>query len=422
MTDETRVLLVEDDAVDAEWAKRALRRPGEGGSFVASWASTLEEALERVGEQEFDVILLDLSLPDCTGSETLRRMHEAAPDVALIVLTGLGDDEFGQNAVRHGAQDYLVKGETGLERGLLIRSIRYALERRQAERARQNAERQLQQAQRMEAIGQLAAGIAHEINTPIQYIGDNAHFLDESFASILPLLQVYPDVIADAKAGNPMTQTVEQLERLLEEADCDYLVREIPQSIKQTIEGVQSVARIVSAMKEFSHPGAARKEPVDLNHAIESTITVARNEWKHVAELVTELEPDLPPVHCHPGDFNQAVLNIVVNAAHAIGDMANGEAAPKGTIRVTTRCDGEWVEVRITDTGPGIPAELRSRIFEPFFTTKEVGRGTGQGLSIAYGAVVEKHGGSLSFETEEGKGTTFILRMPIRNEPDDRPA
>jgi len=165
-------------------------------------------------------------------------------------------------------------------------------------------------------------------------------------------------------------------------------------------------------MKEFSHPGTKEKVPLDLNHAIESTITVARNEWKYVADLDVDLDPSLPPTACQPGEFNQVILNLIVNAAHAIAEVIAKGGPAKGKIRIQTRNSEQWAEIRIQDTGSGIPEKVRSRIFDPFFTTKAIGKGTGQGLAIARSVVVDKHGGSIHFETEEGAGTTFVIRLP----------
>ncbi|MFC1735778.1 sensor histidine kinase, partial [Candidatus Hydrogenedentota bacterium] len=175
------------------------------------------------------------------------------------------------------------------------------------------------------------------------------------------------------------------------------------------------VASIVRAMKEFSHPGTDEKTAVDLNRAIENTITVARNEWKYVADVNTEFEPDLPLVPCLPGEFNQVILNLLVNAAHAISDVVGDGSSGKGTITITTRAKGGFAEIEIGDTGGGIPDRARERIFDPFFTTKEVGKGTGQGLAIAHNVIVDKHSGAITFESEEGKGTTFHIRLPLEN-------
>ena len=193
-----------------------------------------------------------------------------------------------------------------------------------------------------------------------------------------------------------------------------FVREEIPKALDQTLEGSERVARIVRAMREFSHPGSEEKQQIDLNRAIESTTIVTRNEWKYVADLITDFDPDLPPVPCLTDEFNQAILNLIVNAAHAISEIvaASGE---QGTITITTRVDSGWAEIRVADTGGGIPEKHRSRIFDPFFTTKPVGKGTGQGLAIVYGVIVEKHGGTIDFVTEEGRGTTFILRLPLNS-------
>ncbi|MBZ5592154.1 MAG: PAS domain S-box protein [Acidobacteriia bacterium] len=286
--------------------------------------------------------------------------------------------------------------------------------------ARRMLEAQLAQAQKLESIGHLTAGVAHEINTPIQYLGDNTRFLDESFRNLDRVLRSYETLAGAAETSGLLAEEVKQARAAAEEADLEYLHGEIPRAIQQSGEGVERVATIVRAMKEFSHPGSAEMKAIDLNHAIESTLTVSRNEWKYVAEAVTEFDPNLPVVRCLPAEFNQVILNLVVNAAHAIADVS-GRGTGKGQITISTRRDGEWAEIRVRDTGTGIPHAVRSRIFTPFFTTKEMGRGTGQGLAIAHAVVVTKHGGTLDFETEEGQGTTFIIRLPIEGCPPGRP-
>jgi PAS domain S-box-containing protein len=278
---------------------------------------------------------------------------------------------------------------------------------------RKTLEIQLRQAQKLEAIGQLAAGIAHEINTPTQYVGDNTNFLKESWASLAPLLTAMRKVRAEAGTGAVGEDTLRQFDDCWEQADLLYLESEIPRAIEQSLDGIQRVAKIVRAMKEFSHPGTEEKRPLDVNKAIETTITVARNEWKYVSEVVTNLDPSLPPVPCHAGEFNQVILNLLVNAAHAIRQAVGDGSQSKGTITLTTRREQDWAEILIQDTGAGIPEAIRSRIFEPFFTTKAVGEGTGQGLALAHSAVVRRHGGKIWFETEVGKGTTFFIRLPL---------
>lgn len=271
---------------------------------------------------------------------------------------------------------------------------------------------QLLQAQKLESVGQLAAGIAHEINTPTQYIGDNVRFLKDTFQDLKSLLASYQQLLLSAKNNTMSSETVRQVEETLRHANADYLLEEIPKAIDQTLEGVTRVSTLVSAMKEFSHPGTKEKIMLDLNHAIDCTITVARNEWKYVADLETDFDPLLPPIPCLPGEFNQVILNLIVNAAHAIADVTAKGGPERGKITVQTINCEHWAEIRIQDTGSGIPENIRSRVFDPFFTTKEIGKGTGQGLAIARSVVVDKHNGSIRFETEEGKGTTFIIRLP----------
>jgi len=276
---------------------------------------------------------------------------------------------------------------------------------------------QLTQAQKLEAIGQLAAGIAHEINTPIQYVGDNTRFIRDSLKDLMTLVTRYDAQLDPESQKVSWQDRVSEIKQTIEDLDLEFVKEEIPKAIEQTLMGVDRVTEIIRAMKDFSHPGVKGKTPTDLNRAIESTVTVARNEWKYVADLELDLAPNLPPVDCLPGEFNQVILNMITNAAHAIGKVVDSGSDEKGTITVSTRRDGDWVEIRLGDTGTGIPPEVRQRVFDPFFTTKEVGRGTGQGLSISRSVIVDKHCGTMQFETEVGKGTTFVIRLPVKAAP-----
>jgi PAS domain S-box-containing protein len=278
---------------------------------------------------------------------------------------------------------------------------------------RRHLEGQLRQAQKLEAIGQLAAGIAHEINTPTQYVGDNTTFIKESWPSISELVRAAERVDHECQSGAVSSDATAQLRQCVENADLAYLLGEIPIAIDQSLEGVQRVAKIVHAMKEFSHPGSEEKSLLDINRAIETTITVARNEWKYVADVETRFDTTLPLVYCHAGEFNQVILNLVINAAHAIREAVGDGSVGKGKIVITTRQDENEVEISIRDTGVGIPEEIQSRVFEPFFTTKPVGQGTGQGLALAHSTIVRRHGGRIWFETNPGKGTTFFIRLPV---------
>lgn len=281
---------------------------------------------------------------------------------------------------------------------------------------RRNLERQLAFSQKMESVGQLAAGIAHEINTPIQYVGDNTVFLDKAFERLEKLLQTYDELLNDCRSRG-CHDLVEKIERRKKRLKTDFLREEIPQAIQQTAEGAKRVAQIVTAMKEVSHPGSQQKTLVDLNAAIQSTVTISRNEWKYVAELELELDPSLPMVPGFVGDLNQAIVNLVVNAGHAIGEAVRG--TDKGRITITTLALADCIEIRIEDSGIGMTPEVQERIFDPFFTTKAVGVGTGQGLSIVYSIIVDKHNGTIDVESKRGRGTTFTLRLPLCSDQHD---
>jgi PAS domain S-box-containing protein len=596
-----KVLLVEDDLGDI-FLLQTLLSQAEQVQFDFVCATCLLEGLNNLTDVAFDIVLLDLSLPDSMGLDTINRIRNYTVDVPIIVLTGLNDEVIAMQAMQAGAQDYLAKDD--LDVNVLIRAIRYAVERHRlqtelaqaqrqeeaslkqandelemrveartaelqeanahlqaeiAERAKAERERealvnhliaanqsleeltkevqqnhreieqliaeipsiligveadgrisqwntkaqdalslsrvevlgdtlasspipwdtetilegvrrcrtlqraieldnvnflrtdqtngflrltmspfqlgsahqlgvlilgqditdrrllesQLAQAQKLEAIGQLAAGIAHEINTPTQYVSDNTRFLQEAFHDLATLMNQYEAVCQAAQNASLTDAHLHAIETLAADIDAAYLRHEIPLAIQQSLEGLERVATIVRAMKDFSHPGGEDKVSADLNKAIESTITVARNEWKYVADMVVDFDSNLPDVPCLIGDINQVILNIMVNAAHAIGDLVAAGTLSKGTITIQTRHIQDAVEIRIQDTGGGIPESIRNKIFDPFFTTKEVGRGTGQGLAIAHHVIVEKHGGLISFETEVGRGTTFIIQLPL---------
>lgn len=273
--------------------------------------------------------------------------------------------------------------------------------------------RRLALAQKLESIGELAAGIAHEINTPIQYIGDNTKFVQEAFGEVSSVLSACQDLLASIDGGGDVAASSQTVKTKLAATDLAYVIDEVPAAITQTLDGVDRVANIVRAMKEFSHPGTSEKTPTDLGKAIRNTTMVARNEWKYVAEMVLELADDMPLVPCLPGELNQVLLNIVVNAAQAIGESLGKASDRKGTITISTSVVGNDAEIRISDTGGGITPDDCERIFHPFYTTKVAGKGTGQGLAIARSVIIEKHGGSIDVQSELGVGTTFVIRIPM---------
>ncbi len=242
-------------------------------------------------------------------------------------------------------------------------------------------------------------------------MGDNTRFLQDAFTDLVTLLDDYEAALEGVRAGTPDEATIARTLATSQRVDLPYLRGEIPLAIDQSLDGIDRVAKIVRAMKEFSHPGTSEMTPVNLNEAITSTLTVARNEWKYVAEVETELDMELPRVPCLPGEFNQVILNIIINASHALAEkFKDGE---KGRIRVCTRAVEGWAEVEISDNGPGVPLEIQSRVFDPFFTTKEVGKGTGQGLAIARSVITNKHGGTLTLRSTPGEGATLTIRLPL---------
>jgi signal transduction histidine kinase len=269
----------------------------------------------------------------------------------------------------------------------------------------------LQQAQKLESVGRLASGIAHEINTPVQFVSDSVHFVRDAVGDMAGLIEKYQAVRRAVLDGTPAADAAAAAGEAEDEADLSYLLENVPKALERSLDGLQRVATIVRSMKQFAHPDQRERTTANINEAVMSTLTIARNEYKYVADVRTELD-ELPPVPCYVGDLNQAVLNLVVNAAHAIADVVQGTET-RGEIVVRTWQEDGHACISIRDTGGGIPAHVRDRVFEPFFTTKEVGKGTGQGLAIARSVVVDKHGGQLTFESEIGRGTTFVIRIPI---------
>lgn len=272
----------------------------------------------------------------------------------------------------------------------------------------QRTQTALLNAQKLESIGQLAAGIAHEINTPMQYIGGNAEFLQQAISLLTEYSQALRELV-DSDA-------FEKSQLKSKEKKIDFVLKRAPTAIEQTLQGVAAVSQIVRAMKEFSHPGTGEKVETNINDVLHTTVTVCRNEWKYVADIVYALDDNLPKIPCMPGEINQVFLNIIVNAAHAIADKLGEHTEFKGQIGIATSVKSGNVVIEITDNGSGIPEKVVKKIFDPFFTTKGVGKGTGQGLAIARSIVLDKHQGSIDVETEEGVGTKFIITLPVSDE------
>jgi signal transduction histidine kinase len=365
-----------------------------------------------------DLILLDVMMPQMDGHEACRRLKadSTTAHIPIIFLTAKTETEDVVKRFEIGAIDYVTKPfnstellkrvETHLELALLRRSLSEQVEEKT---------QQLLQAQKMEPMGQLAAGIAHEVNTPMQYINNNSDFLQQAISELDDVLSKTTAVCTQAIDGQVDADLLRAAQQALEEADLEYVQGEELKAIDKIQEGVRRVVEIVEGMRELAHPGNRKKGSANLNHLINSSTNVCRNEWKYVAELKLELDADLPAINCLPSEISQCIVNIVVNAGHAIAD-AGGD---QGVITVSSRVVGEAIEVSISYTGGGIPAEVQPKIFEFLYTTKEFGRGTGQGLSLAQRVIRDHHGGEISFQTEAGKGTTFTMSLPlVQQEPD----
>lgn len=267
--------------------------------------------------------------------------------------------------------------------------------------------------QKMSSIGQLAAGIAHEINTPIQFIGDNLQFIEECHLPLINLLSTLKQTLATTTS--PTKEHYASIQALLDKADIDYYQEEMPSAISQSLEGVGRISSIVKAMKDFAHPGGQEKAPADIHQIINNAITVSKNEWKYVAKIVCDFESTLPHLDCHTGELGQVILNMIVNAAHAISDKYGQSSALKGRIEIKTQSENELLVITISDNGSGIPEDIKNQIFDPFFTTKPVGQGTGQGLAIAHSVVVDKHQGRIDVSSQHGQGTYFTITLPYKS-------
>ncbi len=368
-------------AIDGLLLRGLTIKAGDAWFFLGSPVPTSSESLAAAGLGISDFATHDAA-PDIL---LLHHAHRSAMADAIALATQLG-------SLNQALEERVSARTAQLAEQAEMLKIEIANRRR--------VESELQVAHRLEAVGQLAAGIAHEINTPIQFIGDNLRFLRDAIDGQSKVIAAQ-----DAALGQDGATAARAV---AESVDLQFLIEEAPKAIEQSLEGVERVAGLVRALKEFSHPGSPERRPADLNQAIRTTLAVARNEYKYVADLEVDLDPALPEVPCHISEINQVVLNLVVNAAHAL----EGRAAGRGRILVTSRLNGGWVDILVADNGCGIPPAIRERIFEPFFTTKPVGKGTGQGLYLAH-TIVARHHGRILVDSEVGQGTTFTVRLPV---------
>jgi signal transduction histidine kinase len=431
MLNRSRVLFVDDDRAIHRMVAKLL--PAFELCSAYDGATALLEVEAALAQRaEFALVILDVVMPGWGGLETLERIWKVAPDTQALFCTGsslqyrdlqarFGDTDailvvnkpFSQVEIAQSAHALTTKwrlqravrlhvGE--LEVSVQARTAQLeATNRRLAEELawRDRVETDIRVSQRLEAVGQLAAGIAHEINNPLQYVGDHLEFVNDATAELLGLVGRLETYVGEL--GEPHLMTARTV---FDSTDLHYMRRELPGALDAIQDGIQRITSIVRAMKELSHPGTRDARVADINRAIESALEVSASSYRSVADLEKDLAP-LPPVTCFIAELGQVFLNLIVNAAQAM------EGQLRGKLCVRSAVDGEHVVISVTDTGAGIPADIQQRIFDPFFTTKEVGRGTGQGLAIARVIVVDRHGGQLSFDTAAGRGTTFVIRIPI---------
>ena len=416
------VLLIEDNPGDARLIREVLAE-ASGVAFNLEWFDHLEAGLQRLAEGMVDVVLLDLSLPDSRGLDTLGGTHAQAPQVPIVVLTGGNDEMQGVKAVKQGAQDYLVKGQVNGH--LLVRSMRYAIERKEAERVKteyinslqakneelhdlleklRNTQAQLIQSAKMASLGQLVAGIAHELNNPISFVYSNIRRLEEYSDHITTFYNSCQALFDEITQGSypQLNNRLQALRYLEKEREVDFLIEDLGDLVKETEEGADRVRKVVESLRNFSRAQEERQE-VDIKEALETTLYLLRNQMKN---RITTLKHygHISKVECLPNQIKEVFLNILTNACQAIEG--------KGEITLKTAQKSGNVLVLISDTGKGIPTENMDKIFEPFYTTKPAKEGTGLGLSIVRG-IIENHGGKISVQSQVGKGTIFTVSLPL---------
>ena len=411
-TQNTRILIVDDTLQNIQVLGTVLREQG----YQLNVAQNGRQALDMAQKVLPDLILLDVMMPEMDGHETCEHLKAdpATAEIPVIFLTAKVETDDIVKGFELGAVDYVTKPFNATE---LLRRVQTHLQlsllQKDLESQVEAQTSQLLQAQKMESMGQLAAGIAHEVNTPMQYINNNTDFLQQVFEEFAEVMEKYHALYEQATKGAVEAAAISAVEAALEDGDIDYLREEAGKALAKTQDGVHRVVEIVQGMKELAHPGGREKAAADLNHTIETATTVCRNEWKYVADLQLYLEPSLPPIPCFAGEISQCIVNLTVNAAHAIQD-ATTEPDSRGVITIRTRLDGDAVEISIGDTGTGIAEDIQEKIFEFLFTTKEVGKGTGQGLALVQRVIRDNHGGSIGLESTLGEGTTFSLRLPLQ--------
>jgi two-component system, NtrC family, sensor kinase len=326
--------------------------------------------------------------------------------------------EFLERVAGNSAQEFELKGidnaiipvAISTSEFYIVNTRRFTVTLRDMSEQKQ-LQRDLYQAQKLESIGQLAAGIAHEINTPMQCVSGNVEFLRNCYERLFQVLDNYQEYLEGPELS--WLERKHTMDQLKEQCHYNHIREQAPPAIEEAADAVQKVIEIVRAMKAMSHPGTQEKVPTDVNELVRSATTISRNRWKYAAELKLDLNPQLAHIMALPAELNQVMLNLIVNAGDAVLDKIGEDRNGDGLITIRTRNESDGVLIEVEDTGMGIPDDVKERIFDPFFTTKEVGKGTGQGLAISYDVVVNKHGGRISVETVPGIGTTFTVWLPL---------
>lgn len=402
---QARILVVDDEPTIQRLVSRILI----GSGYRARTVESGEKALQCMAEEHFDVVISDIAMPGLTGIELARRIVNTY-GVDVILMTGKVDEFKYHDLIPMGVADFIQKPFTSEE--VILRVDRILRERRIKEEL-DSLRDEYTHAQKLEAIGQLSAGIAHEINTPIQYIADNTRFIKDGYQGLDSLIRQFLNLFEAAKSRQVDDKMLAETESVMEQVDVAFLKDEFPAAIEQTLEGVDRISRIVKAIKTFSHPGDQTHKPVDLNKHIETAVVISKNEWKYTADLILDLDPGLPEVCCDPGQMNQVLLNLIINASHAVSERLPPGSGEKGRIEVASKGSADWVEISVRDNGAGISEDIRARIFDPFFTTKPAGKGTGQGLAIARNIVENRHGGRLNCPAET-RGARFVIQIPVK--------
>lgn len=409
-----QVLLVEDDIHVAAILRELIKARGHGNFFVQH-ATTLSAALKKLEDKALTLVLTDLNLDDSSGFDTFDAIHRLRPDIPIIILSGLGNEDLAIEAVRRGAQDYLMKGQ--VDGDTIIRAFMYAIERKRLQQEWSRLLSIREQESRLEALGTMATGIAHEINTPLQFIGTNIAFINRTFAAVRNILDNCSRLIECTGPGNEFDSLMESLKSGLNQSSFKYMISEIDEVLRETSNGITRLHSIVKAMSIFSRNAGGRRVMYNINRAVRDAILVSRSEWKDTADVQTSLEDKLPEVNCIPEEISQAILNLIVNAAQAVSVIAKEKIkegiSERGLIEISTKASGSRVEISIADSGHGMTPEVQSRIFDPFFTTKDIGQGTGQGLTYARHIIVKKHGGTIDVSSTPGCGSVFRITLPL---------